>query len=137
MSCINPNSKEFQDILKYQPNFILAELEYNKLYPSEVLVDENINTEINELKEEPFIPNPKNDLFILPEVFSEEEVTWEHDITNDKNVYIFLFIISTQLMIDVICCRRFKSLRNSINSRHAHITSLLARTILFIHGTPF
>lgn len=88
MSCINPKSKEFQDILKYQPNLILAELEYNKLYPSEVDIDYNINTEIDQLKEEPFIPSPANDIFTESEMFSEEEVNWEHDITNDKNVYI-------------------------------------------------
>lgn len=88
MSCINPKSKEFQDILKYQPNLILAELEYNKLYPSEVDIDYNINTEIDQLKEEPFTPSPANDIFTESEMFSEEEVNWEHDITNDKNVYI-------------------------------------------------
>ena len=31
MSCVNPNSPEFQSILKKEPNFLLAELMYKKL----------------------------------------------------------------------------------------------------------
>ena len=88
MSCINPNSKEFQDILKYQPNFILAELEYNKLYPNEVDIDTNINTEIEQLKEEPFIPNPVNNYITEQVLLDDVNLDWDYDISTEKNVYI-------------------------------------------------
>jgi hypothetical protein len=88
MSCINPNSKEFQDILKYEPNFLLAELEYNKLYPSEVDIDTNINTEIDQLKEEQYVPNPNNNYLSDDVVVDELNTDWEYDITNERNSYI-------------------------------------------------
>jgi len=48
MSCVNPNSPEFQEILKTEPNFLLAELLYKKQIASQ---DTVLYDDVRDLKE--------------------------------------------------------------------------------------
>ena len=59
MSCVNPNSPEFQSILKKEPNFLLAELMYQKLMGQQDVV---LYDDVRDLKEE--TPNKQSKEFI-------------------------------------------------------------------------
>lgn len=59
MSCVNPNSPEFQDLLKKEPNFLLAELMYDKLMGQDNVV---LYDDVRDLKES--TPTKKGKEFI-------------------------------------------------------------------------
>jgi hypothetical protein len=59
MSCVNPNSPEFQSILKKEPNFLLAELIYKELMDKQNVV---LYDDVRDLKEA--APDKRNKEFI-------------------------------------------------------------------------
>lgn len=114
MSCVNPNSPEFQDILKKEPNFLLAELMYDKLMKQSDIV---LYDDVRDLKEQPTDKRSKE--------FIGQTENWAYSTVNSEmrltdSALARLIKNPSYKITDPVELEKFNELANAVGEKEAY-----------------
>lgn len=114
MSCVNPNSPEFQEILKQEPNFLLAEILYTKKMKEQSV---ELYDDVRDLKEVTPISINK-DLLGETENWNYSDVNTKMQLTDSD---LGALIASSEYKItDPVELEKFNQLANAIGEKEAY-----------------
>lgn len=123
MGCVNRNSKEFQEILKFQPDVFLAEIEYQRKYNS---TEAKLNTKDEFATVEVVEKSRKNNPKQAQPILYTNEAEWDYDEKNDThdvvdNKTLHSLINSPKATInDAETQRRFNIVKQVIGETEAY-----------------